>query len=141
MSATLPRIIFVRNYVSYKTILRKECDRQPRRRHPFSRGASIAAVPPRKELRTNPKDYLAAGGTWPDDDLEEDAPPEAFILQEISKNFSGKVGPRGEAKVARDANVSRQAVRNILRGETWIDVPTLYRIEKGLGQKIWTRDY
>ena len=99
-------------------------------------------MPPRKELRTNPKDYLAAGGTWPGDDLEEDAPPEAFILQEISKEFSEAIKARGsEAKFARKAKVSRQAVRNILRGETWIDVPTLYRIEQGLGKKIWTRDY
>ena len=98
-------------------------------------------MPPRKDLRTNPKDYLAAGGTWPKGDLEEDAPPEAVILQNISQRFSGMVEPRGEAKVARDAEVSRQAVRNILRGETWIDVPTLYRIEKSLGYKLWIRDY
>ena len=28
--------------------------------------------------------------------------------------------------------ISRQTVRNILRGETWIDLPTLYRIEQNL---------
>ena len=99
-------------------------------------------MPPRKELRTNPKDYLAAGGTWPGDDLEEDAPPEAFILQEISKKFREAVDARGsEAKTARKAKVSRQAVRNILRGETWIDLPTLYRIEKNLNYRVWIRDY
>ena len=51
------------------------------------------------------------------------------------------VEPRGEAKIAHKAKVSRQAVRNILRGETWIDLPTLYRIEKSLGHKLWIRDY
>ena len=99
-------------------------------------------MPPRKDLRTNPKDYLPAGGTWPDDDLEEGRPDEAVIVQDISKKFRELLEPRGsEAKFARKAGISRQAVRNILRGETWIDLPTLYRIEKRLGHKLWIRDY
>ena len=36
--------------------------------------------------------------------------------------------------------ISRQTVRNILRGETWIDLPTLYRIEQNLNVTLWTRD-
>ena len=98
-------------------------------------------MPSRKGLESNPSAYVISRGTWPDSPLMEDAPPEAFVLQIISKRFCGIVEPRGEAKVARKAGISRQTVRNILRGETWIDLPTLYRIEKGLGQKIWIRDY
>ena len=37
--------------------------------------------------------------------------------------------------------ISRQTVRNILRGETWIDLPTLYRIEQNLNVTLWTRDH
>ncbi len=57
--------------------------------------------------------------------------PEAVVLQNISKKFHHMVEARGsEANTARKAKISRQTVRNILRGETWIDLPTLYRIEK-----------
>ena len=97
-------------------------------------------MPRRKGLEPNPKDYLADGGTWPNGRLVADAPPEAVVLQIISKKFHGTVEPRGEAKVAREAGISRQTVRNILRGETWIDLPTLYRIEQNLPVKLWTSE-
>ena len=97
-------------------------------------------MPSRKGLETNPKDYVISGGTWPKGPLVEGAPPEAVVLQIISKKFRGMVEPRGEAKVAREAGISRQTVRNILRGETWIDLPTLYRIEQNLPVKLWTSD-
>ena len=98
-------------------------------------------MPPRKGLLTNPRAYLPAGGTWPDDDLPECAPDEAKVLLNISRAFNGAVGPRGgEGKVARRAGISRRTVRNILRGETWMDLPTLYRIEQNLNFPLWTTD-
>ena len=42
------------------------------------------------------------------------------------------------AQAAREAGISRQTVRNILRGETWMDLPTLYRLEQYLPVKLWT---
>ena len=97
-------------------------------------------MPTRKGLRTNPKDYVIAGGTWPKSRLVDDAPPEADLLRNISKQFSGIVEGRGsEAKTAKMAGISRQTVRNILRGETWMDLPTLYRIEQNLNITLWKR--
>lgn len=97
-------------------------------------------MPARKGLRTNPSAYVAPGGTWPDGPLVADPPPEAVLLQNISKAFRGVVEARGsEARTALKARISRQTVRNILRGETWIDLPTLYRIEQNLGVELWVK--
>lgn len=100
-------------------------------------------MPPRKRLRTNPCAYVAPGGTWPDGPFEADEgerlPPELFLLQNISKALRGVVEPRSEAAVARQAKISVKTVRNILRGETWIDVPTLYRLSERVYGELWSK--
>ena len=51
------------------------------------------------------------------------------------------VGQETPPSLSDRGPISRQTVRNILRGETWIDLPTLYRIEQNLNVTLWTRDH
>ena len=51
------------------------------------------------------------------------------------------VGQEAPPSLSDRGLISRQTVRNILRGETWIDLPTLYRIEQNLNVTLWTRDH
>ena len=49
--------------------------------------------------------------------------------------------PRQRSQNRPQGTISRQTVRNILRGETWIDLPTLYCIEQNLNVRLWTSDH
>ena len=42
-------------------------------------------------------------------------------------------------KAAKAAGVSRKTILNIMNGETWLDLPTIERIERKLGVPIWVR--
>ena len=112
----------------------------PDYRRPSATAVKSPLMPPRKGLRTNPAAYVIDGGTWPRSRLVDDAPPEAAVLRIISKEVRAAVEARGsEAKFAQRAGISRRTVRNILRGETWMDLPTLYRIEECLDKSLWLR--
>ena len=42
---------------------------------------------------------------------------------------------------ARRAGISRTTVLNILGGKTWLDLPTIDRLERNLGMRLWNRDH
>ena len=39
--------------------------------------------------------------------------------------------------VSRATNVHTQTVINLLAGRTWGDLPIIYRLEAGLGARLW----
>ena len=98
-------------------------------------------MPARRNLRPRPSDYLAEDEVWPEGDLEDGAPPEAGFVMEIARRLKAACENRSERSVARDADVDKKTITNILNGATWCEVPTIYRLEKALQVHLWQRTH
>ena len=101
--------------------------------------ATVPAVPPRRGLKTSPCDYLAADGTWLEGPLADDAPDEARFAMEVGQRLKAHCEANGLSMnaVSRATNVHTQTVINLLAGKTWGDLPIIYRLEAGLGARLW----
>ena len=66
-----------------------------------------------------------------------------MLAQSIAKKFRDHADRLGwnHSKAARRAGISRKTVLNILNGETWLDLPTIDRMERNLGLRFWNRDH
>lgn len=98
-------------------------------------------MPTRKGLRPQPRCYLAPGRSWPDGPLEGAAPLEAVLARDISARFRDHIDRLGwnHSHAARRAGISRTTVLNILQGKTWLDLPTIDRMERNLRLNFWNR--
>ena len=57
----------------------------------------------------------------------------------IARRLKDACENRSRRSVARQAGIDTQTVINILNGDTWCDVPTIYRLEKALQIHLWAR--
>ncbi len=57
------------------------------------------------------------------------------IAQRLEDACTGK----SKRSVAKAADLDTQTVINILNGDTWCEVPTIYRLEKALKTNLWPR--
>lgn len=88
--------------------------------------------------------YLAPGETWPEGQLVDDAPAAAhfarrLVLQlqqecKIASNLSMHA-------IAKQADVNPQTVANLLSGNTWGEIPTIFQLETAIKQEHWTHDH
>ena len=103
----------------------------------------LAAMTTHMGLDGPPRSYVAPGGTWPDGPLREGAPAEAVLAQHIAREFRDHYNRVNwtPTKAAKRLRVSRTVIYNILSGDTWMDLPTVTRIEKALGKRLWTTDH
>ena len=92
----------------------------------------------RRDLKAAPKDYLVDETTWPAGPLKEPK-PEAEFLMEIARRLKVQVDATSIRSVARAAGIDPQTVINILTGDTWCGVPTIFRLEKALEINLWSR--
>ena len=103
----------------------------------------LAAMTTHMELDGPPRSYVAPGGTWPDGPLRKSAPAEAVLAQHIAREFRDHYNRVNwtPTKAAKRLRVSRTVIYNILSGDTWMDLPTVTRIEKALSKRLWTTDH
>ena len=94
----------------------------------------------RRHLKATPKDYLEDETTWPEGPLTEPK-PEVEFLMEIAQRLKAQVDATSNRAVARAAGIDHQTVINIIKGDTWCEVPTIYRLEKGLQISLWPRTH
>ena len=94
----------------------------------------------RRHLKATPKAYLIDETTWPEGPLKEPK-PEVEFLMEIARRLKAQVDETSNRAVARAAGIDHQTVINIIRGNTWGEVPTIYRLEKGLQISLWPRTH
>lgn len=94
----------------------------------------------RRDLKATPKSYLVDETTWPDGPLKEPK-PEVEFLMEIARRLKEQVDVTSNRAVARAAGIDPQTVINIIKGDTWSEVPTIYRLEKGLQISLWPRTH
>ena len=105
-------------------------------------GRYCPAVPARRDLRSRPRDYLSASGLWPDGPFDVDTPREAFFVVGVARrlrDLCDEHSTRGVTvtEVAQRANLSTQTVFNLLQGNSWGDLPSIYRLEVALGAALW----
>lgn len=98
-------------------------------------------MPRRSGLDRPPRGYLVEGEQWPNGRLRRDAPAVARFVRELVRLLSLECGPEGSLsiyEVAKKAKVNPQTVANLMKGETWGDVPTIYKLEAVLERPLWT---
>lgn len=85
---------------------------------------------------------LAAGATWPGDPTGGDdvaagvaaaAQAAAAIAERLERALRGK----NIAGIARDADVARSTIYDIVAGTTWPDIVTIFKLQETLGVRLW----
>ena len=71
--------------------------------------------------------------------LADDAPDEARFALQVGQRLKAHCEANGLSMnaVSRATNVHTQTVINLLAGKTWGDLPIIYRLEAGLGARLW----
>lgn len=95
----------------------------------------------RRGLLAHPRDYLAEGESWPYGRLVRNAPPVARLARALARRLHKAKAGDSVRSVAKAAEVSPQAVLNLLNGTTWGDLPTIARIEAALDADLWGREH
>ena len=102
-----------------------------------------AGMAKRRRRLDQPSKYLGPGGVWPDGPFQEDPPEVLAFYVEIAKRLQDacEAEKRKEGKevaeIASEAGLGVQTVYNILNGESWCELPTIYRLEKALNKPLW----
>ena len=92
-------------------------------------------------LGPRPNQYLGAG-TWPTGKLVDGAPPEA----ELAKRIAWRLRSAMEAQyltvddASENFGVSEAAIQDLLTGDSWPDLPTIQRLERGLDTALWIQE-
>lgn len=79
-------------------------------------------------LRRQPKDHLTEGHAWPEGRLEDDAPEEALLVQELVKRLRAAMGDRGLEEIEALSGVNKTSISRLLRGESWGTLPVIARL-------------
>lgn len=100
--------------------------------------ATVLRVARHRGLERQPRDYLASG-TWPTGPLTDDAPDVARFVRRLAQRLDRYLeeDDRSLRQIAKGAGMPHQTIRNIVAGETWCDLPTIYRLECELEQPLW----
>ena len=104
--------------------------------------------------RPRPRDHLQAGHLWLNDTpggitpgrLRGDAPPEARLVQHMSRRFRLAYSDQEDRTwtmraIAEDCNISLRAVHDLWHGNSWPSVRTIARIEAAIGSQLWGREH
>ena len=95
-----------------------------------------------KNLRKQPRDYLGEEGAdwWGYSPLiRDEGSSEARFVRLVARRLKRLIDEDGRSinRLAGDANVSPQTIHNILAGRTWCDLPTIWRLECELDERLW----
>lgn len=65
------------------------------------------------------------------------APPAVAYAVAISRRLEEGLGSRSKAGVAREANLERSTLYDLLAGRTWPDAITIAQLEQVLETRLW----
>ena len=85
---------------------------------------------------TAPREHAPDPERWTERDAQD---PPARVVQYIALALGAAIEGRGWSlrETAAASRVNRQAIANILAGESWPDVVTIVRLEDTLGVPLW----
>ena len=103
-------------------------------------------MPPEPEehpIRGNPASYVTAHGKWPDGPFKDETPPEIRLSQAITRRLeealARRKGTRDDA--AAEARLAPATLHKLLYGTSWGRVPTIARLERILGTRLWDDEH
>ena len=85
------------------------------------------------------------GEDWPNGKLVPDAPPQAYLIQEICqeffKHYEDRETNHGESwslrRIAEDCDLTPRTVFDLKKGRTWGTLPVIASIEARFGERLW----
>lgn len=90
----------------------------------------------RRNVTGGPARHVVAGA-FPDAEWDASAPSAVWWAAEIARRLQCALAGRSISAVARDADVGRQTLYDVLRGRTWPDVVTIVRLQDALDVVLW----
>jgi predicted transcriptional regulator len=99
-------------------------------------------VTQRRNPSGGPRELLADDGIWPDNPK---TPPGLAVgianacvaAAKIASRLERSVQGRNISSIARDADVARSTVYDVIRGDSWPDVITVFKLQETLGVRLW----
>ena len=93
-------------------------------------------MPRRSRSYRTPREWLD-DGQWPDGPFAQDAPTAVAYAVEISRRLEASLQGQPKAALARQADIERTTLYDMLAGRTWPDAVTLAKLEEALGTRLW----
>ncbi|MBD3777679.1 MAG: helix-turn-helix transcriptional regulator [Micrococcales bacterium] len=93
-------------------------------------------MPRRSSSYRTPREWIA-DGVWPEGTFEPDSPTAVAYAVEIARRLEQGMGDRSKAGVAREANLERSTLYDLLSGRSWPDAITIAQLEQVLQTRLW----
>ncbi|WP_182111679.1 helix-turn-helix transcriptional regulator [Actinotalea sp. JY-7876] len=93
-------------------------------------------MPRRSNSYRTPREWLA-DGEWPEGTFEPDSPTAVAYAVEIARRLERSLGTRSKAALAREANLERSTLYDVLAGRSWPDAVTIAQLEQALQTRLW----
>ena len=90
-------------------------------------------------LESQPRTYLKPGQKWPDGQLVDDAPPEAYLARALSRRFRDALNTRelSNVQASEKLGMSTHTIHDLLNGKSWARFSVIARIEVRLSAELW----
>ena len=100
------------------------------------------AVARHRGLLKHPRDYLvdSAEADWAEGPVNRDEKgwEAAMFVRGVAQLLKKYAKESGSIRqLGKDAKVNAQTIHNIIAGRTWCDLPTIYRLECELDERLW----
>lgn len=93
-------------------------------------------MPNRGRIRSKPREFVARGA-FPDGPLKSQSPAAAWWAAEIARRLRDAIAEASLSEVARDADLARSTIYDIVSGETWPDVVSIVKLQDALNTRLW----
>ncbi|MFP3712573.1 helix-turn-helix domain-containing protein [Puerhibacterium sp. TATVAM-FAB25] len=93
-------------------------------------------MPRRSGSYRTPREWVAEG-SWPDGSFADDSPTAVAYAVEIARRLERSIGDRSKASLAREANIERSTLYDLLSGRSWPDAITIAQLEQALQARLW----
>ena len=106
----------------------------------MGKGEDLGLGGKRLGLESQPRDYLKPGQEWPDGQLVDDAPPEAYLARSISRKFREVLNTRelSVVKASEKLGMSTHTIHDLLNGKSWARFSVIARIEHRFNVALWS---
>ena len=93
-------------------------------------------MPLRSDTYRTSREWVA-DGTWPDGRFAENSPTAVAYAVEIARRLERSMGDRSKSGLAREANLERSTLYDLLAGRSWPDAVTIAQLEQVLKIRLW----
>jgi hypothetical protein len=96
----------------------------------------------RRNSSGTPREAVADAGSWPDNPIpvstvDAGVAAACVAAAKIAQRLQQALEGHTVTGVAREADVARSTIYDILGGNTWPDIVTIFKLEKTLKVRLW----